>query len=98
MALRIPETEIRIWSTVHYYLYWPANVKVAQSMITVSLGTRLSILRKQHKLTQTDLSRKLGISNVHVSMVEADKSEISIPLLRKWLAVFGKKLDIRIVD
>lgn len=53
------------------------------------IGQNIRTLRKQHNMTQAQLSEKANVSIVHISHVENGTSSISLPLLLDLCTVFG---------
>ncbi|MGN1134479.1 MAG: helix-turn-helix domain-containing protein [Oscillospiraceae bacterium] len=58
------------------------------------LGRRISELRKSRKMTQHDLSEKLGIRQETVSMIEQGKRKPSIFMVRKIANLFDVDYDL----
>lgn len=61
--------------------------------VTKLLGERLTKLRKQKKLTQESLSKKLNIPRTTYSGYESDRREPDIDTLRKLANFFDVSLD-----
>ncbi|BFH63962.1 helix-turn-helix domain-containing protein [Paenibacillus azoreducens] len=59
----------------------------------MSLGLRLKQLRKENKITQRDLSLKLGIDHTTVSKWEADVYEPDTSTLNKLADLFDVSVD-----
>jgi len=53
------------------------------------LGTRLRKTREQHRLTQTDLAKRLGSSQSRVAKMEAGDPGVSLDLLVQGLLAAG---------
>lgn len=53
------------------------------------IGQNIRMLRKQHNMTQAQLSEKVNVSIVHISHIENGTSSISLPLLLDLCSVFG---------
>jgi transcriptional regulator with XRE-family HTH domain len=66
----------------------PADLKAAE------IGSRLRELRKQRRLTQTDLARQIGMQQSDLSRMENGEYRVSLDSLFKILAV----LDVEIGD
>lgn len=60
-------------------------------MITV--GSRIKRERERHKLSQIDLSKKVGINNSVLSRIEADKRPVESDLLEKFAEIFDVSTD-----
>lgn len=58
------------------------------------LGTRIKELRKNRKLSQDQLSEKVGMDPKHLSRIEVGKSYPSIKTLEK----IAQELDVEIKD
>ena len=54
---------------------------------------RIALLRKQQKMTQNDLARRLGITYQAVSGYETERREPSFDILYKMADVFGVSVD-----
>jgi len=61
--------------------------------LRVSLGERISKLRKQHNWTQDELANKIGIHSRHVSRLENDKMRPKASTLSRLAEVFNLSLD-----
>ncbi len=66
----------------------PTDPKAAE------IGSRLRDLRKQRRLTQTELARQIGIQQSDLSRMENGEYRVSLDSLFKILAV----LDVEIAD
>lgn len=53
------------------------------------INRALKIIRQYHKMKQTELSEKLGISKSYLSEIESGKKPISYNLLEKYSAIFN---------
>lgn len=62
-------------------------------MSEVSLGKRISKLRKQRNWTQGDLAEKIGMSTSTVAMWETDKRDPDSEMLTKIAALFDVTVD-----
>jgi transcriptional regulator with XRE-family HTH domain len=74
----------------------------------MSTGTALKVIREHRKKTQTDVSRRLKVSQTYLSQIETEKREPSTEMLRKlckyykvppivvhWMAVEEKDVEKR---
>ena len=59
----------------------------------IDFGNRLSALRKQRSMTQTDLSKIVGIHYTHIGRYEVGRSLPSIDTLKKLAAALGTTAD-----
>ena len=59
----------------------------------VNLGERLRTLRTEKKITQTEMSLRLGISTIMISSYELEKRQPSYGVLIKLAAFFGVTAD-----
>lgn len=57
------------------------------------LGRRLAALRG--KVSQRKLSKDIGVSNAHISSVEAGNDNPSLDLLERWAEATGHRLVLR---
>jgi transcriptional regulator with XRE-family HTH domain len=48
----------------------------------------LRLLREYHKMSQTELAEKMGVSNAHISMLESGQKTPSVGMLDKYAATF----------
>ena len=71
-----------VWSST-YPLHSPAQ-----------LATYLQSLRKEKKLTQTQLGAMLGVTRARVSEIEVDPSNIGFSQLQRILHLLGARLVI----
>lgn len=56
------------------------------------IGTKLRRLRKERKLTQTELARQIGIQQSDLSRMEKGEYRVSLDNLMKILAVFDLQI------
>ncbi len=61
---------------------------------TQDIGVRLRRIRREHRLTQADLARQIGIQQSDLSRMEKGEYRVSLDNLFKILAVF----DIKMAD
>lgn len=59
----------------------------------VNLGERLRALRLEKRITQTEMSQRLGISTIMISSYELEKRQPSYDVLIKLAAFFGVSAD-----
>jgi len=59
----------------------------------IILGERLRALRLERRVSQTDMSKQLGISTIMISSYELDKRQPSYGVLVKLAAYFGVSTD-----
>jgi len=60
---------------------------------TMSFGSLVRSLRKSDELSQTELSKKLGVSNNFLSDVENDRKDIGIPFAKKVADALGYSIE-----
>jgi transcriptional regulator with XRE-family HTH domain len=53
----------------------------------------LKLIRQYHRLTQTELAAKLGISKSYVNDIERDRREPSLDVLRRYADAFDMPLS-----
>ncbi len=66
-----------------------SDVEEALVGMKLSLGTRLRKAREQHRLTQTDLAKRMGSSQSRVAKMEAGDPAVSLDLLVQGLLAAG---------
>lgn len=59
----------------------------------MSFGKKLSLLRKEHNLTQSNLAKKLGVSRGTIGMYEIDKRDPDTSTLKKISTLFNVSID-----
>ena len=59
----------------------------------VNLGERIRALRLEKRFTQTEMSKRLGISTIMISSYELEKRQPSYPTLIKIASFFGVTTD-----
>ncbi len=64
------------------------------ALSTQDIGVRLRRIRREHRLTQADLARQIGIQQSDLSRMEKGEYRVSLDNLFKILAVF----DIKMAD
>ena len=62
-------------------------------MSSSSYGQRISYLRESHKLTQTELARRLGITRASLSHYETGRRVPDFDTLAKMADLFGVSVD-----
>lgn len=66
-----------------------------QRLLTASqLGQLLAATRKRHKLTQTAIASRVGLSQNRISFLENHPEEISVRQLLSWCAALGLELRL----
>ena len=55
----------------------------------MQIGGRISRLRRQRRLSQTDLADAIGISGSYLNLIEHNRRKITVPLLLKIAGYFG---------
>ncbi len=58
-------------------------------MLKTFIGPRLRRLRQDHKQTQAQMARALGISTSYVNLLEKNERSVSVPVLLKLFEVYG---------
>jgi HTH-type transcriptional regulator / antitoxin HipB len=67
----------------------------SQRLLTaLQLGQLLVSTRKQHKLTQTEVATRVGLSQNRISYLEKHPDEISVKQLLSWCSAL--ELDLRL--
>lgn len=61
--------------------------------ISDAIAYKVKTLRKNNKLTQDELCKKLGISRASVSNIEQGRHNITLEILEKLCKVFGVSSD-----
>jgi transcriptional regulator with XRE-family HTH domain len=59
----------------------------------VNLGERLRALRLEKHITQTEMSRRMGVSKAMISSYELEQRQPSYGILIKFAAFFGVTTD-----
>ena len=62
------------------------------------IGGQLKTLRRKAKLTQAEVAQRMGISQKHVSRMEAGQSNFSLVQLWKYARIVSGELQIQIKD
>ena len=66
-----------------------------QPLVTAAqLGQLLKSARKQHKLTQSEVAGRLGLSQNRVSHLELHPEELSFKQLLTWCAAVGLVIQL----
>ncbi|NBB97585.1 MAG: DUF2083 domain-containing protein [Alphaproteobacteria bacterium] len=58
-------------------------------MLKTFIGPRLRRLRQEHKQTQSQMARALGISTSYVNLLEKNERSVSVPVLLKIFESYG---------
>ena len=61
-------------------------------------GEKLRTLRKQHKLSQTELGNMLGVVHSHIGGMERGERSPSVAMLFKITQIFNVSADVLIND
>lgn len=61
--------------------------------MSLSFGERLKLARKEKKLTQKELAKKLGVDHTTISHWESNKHEPGIENLKKLSVLFNNSID-----
>ena len=59
---------------------------------TVFVGSKIRQIRKAHDMTQSDLSRRIGIQQSDLCRMETGEYKVSLDTLLKILGVFGMNI------
>ena len=64
------------------------------------IGAQLMAYRKQNKLSQTALAKKIGVSQAMISAIERGDKNVSVKVLAKIVSKLGGelKIDLGILD
>jgi transcriptional regulator with XRE-family HTH domain len=62
-------------------------------VLNMSIGKRISDLRKQHNLTQEELAKRVGISRAALSHYEKDRREPDSETIKKFATYFNVTTD-----
>ncbi|NRA30433.1 MAG: helix-turn-helix transcriptional regulator [Parvularculaceae bacterium] len=57
------------------------------------MENRLRVLRAEHRWTQADLAKALGVSRQTINAIEGGKYDPSLPLAFKIARVFSMKIE-----
>jgi len=60
--------------------------------MAIDIGERLKSIRKMHNLSQRELSRRAGVTNSTISLIEQNRVSPSIDSLKKVIAAFPMSL------
>jgi transcriptional regulator with XRE-family HTH domain len=63
-----------------------------------SRGKRIAWARKQRGMTGHELARAIGVRNVHLSYLENDHRDMSLPLLQKIASVLGVTVGFLLME
>src|ERR1700733_2226878 len=62
-------------------------------MCAVDIGKRIREIRTAHQLTQEELAVRAGVTKGFISLLESDKSSVSLETLSAVLEVLGERLS-----
>jgi transcriptional regulator with XRE-family HTH domain len=75
----------------------PFHVTIKMKVIfrrpKMSFGKKLSLLRKEFNLTQSDLAKQIGVSRGTIGMYEIDKRDPDTCTLKKISCIFNISID-----
>lgn len=81
------------WITPSWHLLLFGQVIKNTEGIMRELGRHLAALRKKHNFRQTDLAKKLDVSQQVISNIERGQTAPDIELLQKMADIYGISLD-----
>lgn len=61
-------------------------------LLSETAGPFFKCVRKMKRLTQRSLGEKLGVTHVHLSYIENNKSKPSLELLDRLIEISGKRI------
>ena len=61
--------------------------------MTINVGQKINFLREAKKISQTELAKRIGVTNAMISACEADIRQPSIEILAKIANYFDVSLD-----
>lgn len=67
--------------------------KGSELLVSLTIGNKLKTLRKGRKLTQQELSEKIGLSRATISNYEVGRRSPHLSELRRFAEFFGVGLD-----
>lgn len=67
-------------------------------MTSQELGKKIQELRKKHKISQTELSEALGVSQNRISEIENGRYDFSFGYYAKILNQLGYEFEIKLKD
>lgn len=73
--------------------YYTKNAKQAIQTEETALKTIIPQLRKQHKLSQEELARAVGVTRQTITSIESGKYIASLPLAHKIARYFGRTIE-----
>lgn len=59
----------------------------------MTFGKRFKLVRKNHKLSQTEAAELIGVKNYQLANYEADRSEPSLSILIRMAEVYNTSID-----
>ena len=100
------DQRIIFWSSVYAYLVedyrkkgmsiHKTTMKKPVNDLCVKVGEQIKTVRKQNRLTQSDLSKKIGISQQMISRIERGQENLSILTLNTVTAGLGKTVVLNL--
>ena len=74
--------------------------KVCYSMKDIAkiIGTRIKMLRFAKHMQQTELAKRMGISQTHMSNIESGRNNVTVDNLYKLHEIFGCSMSSFFVD
>lgn len=72
-----------------------ARARAAEHTNALVLGFRLAELRAGARLSQTELARRMGVSQARISQLEhGDVSQLALDTIRRYVAAVGGRLRV----
>jgi transcriptional regulator with XRE-family HTH domain len=71
----------------------PQQLKALLKRMIMTIGDRIKVLRKEQKLTQSDLAAKVDLSYIQIGRYEQQKSKPSSDVVRKLADTLGTTAD-----
>lgn len=99
------QPRIIFWQTIYEHLrdryhkkgiVFRKEVLPSKSPLCEKMGRQISNIRKEQRLSQKELAKKLGVSQQLISRVEKGRENISLYTLNSISHALGRKVEIRL--
>jgi transcriptional regulator with XRE-family HTH domain len=71
---------------------------VEKELASLQIGTQIAKLRAKHRLNQTQLAARAGMSAPKVSMIESKPANVQMDTLIRLAQALGARVEVRLVE
>ena len=72
--------------------------RVEEELASLEIGVQIANLRTKHRLNQTQLAARAGMSAPKVSRIESTPANVQLDTLIRLAQALGARLEVRLVE